>query len=361
MYITAKDEIKSTGKEIQVYISIDSVKEGKYRTLFEDLKMRGIGFYVMKKNPEILANDFFVKMSLEYATKASIGIVLLDDDVISSDELYGFSMLECGILLTKKLFLLKGEFNATSMDIFQKSPVRDVQMSNPDEIVEAIDKYLTLPKNIFRCREIDQFAQNRISYIRFLLLIDCRYSTINKIYQRLRNILDDFSLDDTYALLEKSISTGLTLFHFGKKDHMTKPIFWPYMDETKLLMIDFPVRSALNKIHMYNKENGELRDDIDDNDIISSMKMEFIIPNHELLGVSFQAFIQIEDNTILPKDIKSFLLADGIKEEYIHVIKKNDKARIYFPIILAEDQMKMENIDYLKEEYGEVCSYFYPK
>lgn len=146
--------------------------------------------------------------------------------------------------------------------------------------------------------------------------------------------------------------------HFGKLQLLNRGDFWPYFDEMNDLLIDFPVKSVVNKIKILKKE---FEDNNEDSDVVATIKMEFIIPNNEVLGATFKPYFQIDNNEIKPNDIIELLRDDDVTEESICVVKENSKRRIYYSMNVDEKRLENELRTDLEEIYGKMSNYVYPK
>lgn len=359
MYIAHREEIKDELGDITVYISVTESKASLVESFINDIKLEGFKVHVFVKNSSNFENLHLVNHANEMLLKADVGIIVLDDLCLTDQKMNEFTMYEAGILISKKLYLFNADLSKEAIDLFSKSPIRDVQLSNQKSIISALGKYITLPRNLFNDKEVDLYAKDRIFYIKFLVMMDIRYASVKKIFKRLSRINDDITEEgQALSMLEDSMTTGVTVIFFGRKDHLTNDSIWPYKAEMKILERDFPVRSVLNKVKVFKKSFEE---ENEDQDVVATMKLEFVVPNHEILGVSFQAFFQLEETEILPNDIINILVADGIPRDNITVHEHGEMTRVYYPLYVDNNRRVIEAIDEMKEKYGPMSNYFYPK
>lgn len=359
MFLASKREIRNPGKRLLLYISLNESKLEECREFLDELDKYGFNYYLYVKSKENLDNDFLVEKSIYNCLKADVGIIVLDDETLNDPQMYNYTMHEAGVLIGKKLMLYNGGLSLESLNLFSKSPIRDVQLASKENIIEAVKNFITLPLNIFKDESIDCYTRNRIFYVKFVVMLDLRYNSLLKIYERLSKVRDDITLNDVYTMLEESVMTGIRVLHFGQKISFENIGYWPYHQEMKRLDLDFPLRSMFSKIKTFKKiECGEK---VDPTDLVGSIKMEFVVPNNEILGVSFLPFFEIQDNDITPSDLVTILVDDGLKKEQI--VKKivDDKVRVYFPLNIEDGRLFYDAKDDVKEEYSETVNYFYPK
>ena len=347
MYITLKEEFKEN-KNSFIYISVYEKDIDKYQSFIDEIKIEGFNYFLFVKNEINVNNKYLVEQSIEMLKKSDIGILILDDNLIFNSELYRYTILEAGILIDKTLMICS-DLSNDGVKKFMESPIRDIELSNRKMILKAIEEHLFLPTDLFKNQDIDAYTRNRIFYDRFIVMLDIRYKIINKLYKRL-NRVEEVTLKETFDKFSESVKTGTTFISFGKKSHLDNPYLWPYYEELKPLEIDFPVRHVVNKIMVMPKG---IEDENEDEDVVATIKMEFIVPNNNLMGASFQPFFEVDG--INPDLLIEALVDDGIS---IDDIRKYDN-RIYFPINCND--MTTEVLDELKEKYGNNCCFIYPK
>lgn len=360
MYITLKEEIKDASKDLFYFISVAKASSEKILFFLSELDSRGIRYFLSLKCEENLNNPVYLKLCEENIKRASVAIMILDDVMICTPEFLNLTMYECGIVTAsaKKIYLVDNGISAKAMnEIFVQLPINSMQLSNFTDVVATIDKYRTLPKNLFEKREINEYANGRIFYIRMIVMMDIRFGSLKKIYDRFSGY-GDVTMKDILDELEQDISTGLTFMHFEKEERRNHVCLWAYRDETVTVCRDFPVRNAFNKIKVFN---SSFQNKSKDTDVVATLKMEFILPNNEMLGTTFKPFLQIDDNTIMSNDLINMLLDDGVSMDTIKVVKVGGVVRVYYPLNLGNHNMECDINDELSLKYGKTANYVFPK
>jgi len=360
LYIALRDEIREYSKENRYYISVTSNLLPSINHYINELESRGIKYYLSVKSKDNLSNVFFTRMCEQNIKKSGKAILLLDDETLNDKESYNFAMYESGLIMSeeKTLFLVNYMSKEVINTLFINSPIKNAQLSTFEGVFKEVDKFIMLPKNLFNNQKIDAYSSKRIFYIKLLTMLDIRYGGLKKIYERLKERESDIEISDVFSMLEESVSTGVKLMHFGKLQLLNRGDFWPYFDEMNDLLIDFPVKSVVNKIKILKKE---FEDNNEDSDVVATIKMEFIIPNNEVLGATFKPYFQIDNNEIKPNDIIELLRDDDVTEESICVVKENSKRRIYYSMNVDEKRLENELRTDLEEIYGKMSNYVYPK
>lgn len=366
MYLASKQEIKDDREKVNVFISIDKKGYDKIKELIQDISDIGLSYSIIIHDENNISNDLYGEYVFQNIKKASNVIIAINSDAMSKQEYLNASMLEAGyaIGLGKKVYIMDDGTVKDVQNIFNGLPINHSQLSDYKNILKDIENKQTLPKVLFNNPSIDKYVKNRIFYISLLVMMDIRFGEIDFIRKRLGE--DNF--EKVYETLETSIKVGTTVLHFGGCRSYDSPEIWPFKEETNDLLLDYPVRSALSKIKIFKSFNNENTNNSsidsslnEDTDIIGTIKMELLIPNHDLLGVSFKPFIEIIDNNITANDIKALLKSDGVDEESIFVKKHGDNIRVYYSISANDNRLVSELDENLVNEYGKTCNYVFPK
>ncbi len=361
MYIALRKEIKNRNNNNLLFVSFSKEEAENLSDFIDVIKSKGINYFLAIHSNDNIYNPIYAMLCNDNLFKAKSGLIILDDNTLFNQDYFNMVMYESGVILgqSKNLYVLNNNISKDGMEKYIKSPINIVQLTNKEKVIEAIDKSEYLPKNLFSDDEVNKYSKDRIFYISLLVMMDIKLGTVKKIQKRLNTILDEeISYKDALKSLEDSLSTGVTVLNFGKSEIFKSPGLWPYEKETEILEKDFPVRSAFNKIKVFKSDFNNAEGDTD---IVATIKMEFIIPNNEVLGVSFKPFFQIEDNSIIPNDVIELLVSDGLNKESIKVMPHNDNYRIYYTMNCDNGSMNCDIIESLKNKYSQTCNFIYPK
>lgn len=366
MYLASKQEIKDDREKVNVFISVDKNGYDKVNDLIQDISDMGLSYSIIIHDENNISNELYGEYVLQNIKKANNVIIAINASSMSNQAYLNASMLEAGysLGLGKKVYIMDDGSVKDVQNIFNGLPINHSQLSDYKNILKDIENKQTLPKVLFNDPSIDKYVKNRIFYISLLVMLDIRYGEIEFIRDRLEQ--DDF--EKVYEILESSIKVGTTVLHFGGYRSTDAPEIWPFKEETRDLLLDYPVRSSLSKIKIFKSFNNESLDkgnsgnnSNENTDIIGTIKMELLIPNHDLLGVSFKPFIEIVENNITSNDIKALLRSDGIDEESIFVKKHENKIRVYYSIRSNDNRLVSDLDENLVSEYGKTCNYVFPK
>lgn len=367
MYITQKNELNDSTNGGIVYISVsESANDSQEIIDFKDeLSSMGYKYFLNVINKNNINDISFLQQSKYMMSRGIYGIVVLDDQIINDPDLLKAAMFECGFLQNSGKLLMINKLSQESFKKFNELPIRQHQLSSIDEVLKKMRSYIVLPLDLFENKDIDKYSAERIFYIKFIANLDIRYGSIRKILERFNDDDEESNItyDDVLRYLSESIRTGLTFICFGKKDHLTNEKLWPYKDEMKVINKEFPVRSCFNRVQAFAKDL-EVKDGVnanEDTDVVASLVLEFVVPNHKVIGTSFQPFFEvIPSGGITSDEIIEILVSDGVDKDDIRDI--NHK-KIYFPFSGKGAYYTTDNFDDpdLQKKYGKKICFFYPK
>lgn len=365
MKLTQRNELKDYMSEFFIYVSIPAAllrgENTKYKDMLREFDNKGLSYYKFEKSPESVKDPIKIAEADDMLAKAVMSVIVLSDETLQNDDENVFTMYEAGVSIKKKLYFVNELSDSVLDKEFAHTPVRDVQLSDVNAVKECVFERINLPKDLYDDANVNYYAQKRILYVRFNALLDVKLGVLRKIMSRFNEDADeDETCNETDALsmLEQNLSAGTTLFNFGKDLHlkMVEDELWLYKGEIYSKKLDFSyygeyakskggdcMKCECPKVKVVNsKSQDELSEALDEDVVAATLEMKFACPNHEVLGVSFLPFLQINSGFVQASDVLQILADDGIcvngEGSDVCIVDKRDgnKPRIYF-LLNVED------------------------
>lgn len=238
------------------------------------------------------------------------------------------------------------------------TPIRQTQATNDiSELIVQIEQTHTFKKNFFRDRTIALYGNSRVYYSEMSVLINIRKEVLDSVLKRIQ-LLDDDGIQtriDVMKLFQKEIHFGINLYRFGKDCFIKHPYYSAYVDESQIL------RQDCNSINYDNRFNL-LSQNI--NNASFAIKVDFIIPIHEVLGSAIKPYMEISKNSVIRRNdlinILRYESNEEIFDQKLDVVSESrgKTNRVYFNLYFDDDNMLMECND---EIIGAKCNYIYAK
>ena len=358
MHIAHKEEIHDATRDVLYYISVSEKSKLKIRPYLNELYARGLEYFLAVKSKNDLENPVMMRLCEENIKKASVAIFVLDDEMMAVPEFLNLTLFECGVISScqKEVYLVN---NSTDKEkfiaAFNELPIREMQLTSFEAVIEDIDSRRTLPQNLFAEKAVNEYANERIFYIRMLISLDIHYGSLEKIYNRLEG---GETMEYILERIQRDVSAGLTFFHFEKAERRGHACMWPYRDEMQTLCLDFPVRNSFPKLKLCKMS---FEDENEETDIVATYQLELVLPNNELLGSSFKPFLMVGNSIILASDLEDMLVREDVARDAIKVVKQDRVKRVYFPLSVNGHNLDCEIDEKLLENYGKTCNYVFPK
>lgn len=239
-----------------------------------------------------------------------------------------------------------------------KTPIRQMQATNsiPD-LIAQIEQTRAFKKSFFSDRTVALYGNSRVYYSEMTVLMNIRKELVDGILQRLQ-ILDDDEIQtrsDVLKLLQKEINFGVKLHRFGKDCFINHPYYSAYTAESQVLDMDCNALNQDNRFSLLSQNaNGNAY----------AIKVDFIIPNHEVLGVAIKPYMEINKNSPIRKsDLVNLLKTESSQEVFeqkldAKLVSLDRTERLYFNLYFDDDTMLIACND---ENIGSSCNYIYAK
>lgn len=238
------------------------------------------------------------------------------------------------------------------------TPIRQMQATNNiGELVAQIEQTRAFKKSFFRNREVAYYGNARVFYSRLSVLFNIKKDVIDSIFNRLMLLNDDEirTKGDILNLLHREVNFGMKLFRFGRTCFIEHPAYTAYRNEAVVLDIDCNAINADNRFSL-------LSQNINNSSFL--VKVDYILPNHEVLGVSVKPYLEISKNSVIRKgDLLNFLKHENGEEIFNNKLDVTCEStpkteRIYFNLYFEDDNMLVSCND---EKLGKTCNFLYAK
>ena len=239
-----------------------------------------------------------------------------------------------------------------------KTPIRQMQATNSiSDLIAQIEQTRPFKKSFFNDRAVALYGNARVFYAEMTVLMNIRKELVDSILQRLQILEDDEvqTRSDVLKLLQKEINFGVRLHRFGKDCFIQHPYYSAYLDESNVLNMDC---NALNQDNRFSL----LSQNVNGNGY--AIKIDFIIPNHEVWGVAEKRNMEINKTPPIRKeDLLNILKMESTQEVFdskldAKLISSDKTERVYFNLYFDDDTML---IDCKDEDIGKTCNYVYAK
>ena len=239
-----------------------------------------------------------------------------------------------------------------------KTPIRQKQATGDvSELIRQIEETRVFKKSFFANRDIAYFGNARVFYSELSVILNIRKEVVDGILERLK-LLDDDEIEtrgDVLELLHKELNFGIRLHRFGKSCFTEHPLYSAYVAEAEMLNMDCTPINSYNRFTLLsqNLNNGSY-----------AVKVDFILPNHEVFGVAFKPYIEVGKNSAIRKgDLLKLLEQESTREIYEEkldatVVPTEKTQRVYFNLYFDDDQMLVGCDD---GEIGKTCNFVYAK
>ncbi|MBO5713505.1 MAG: hypothetical protein J6R88_04840 [Clostridia bacterium] len=352
-------------QQIDASVVIVALEEDKLSVtdFMTELNVVGLNYVLLTKNKSIENDYWYWRASEEALKKAGCIIVVMTKAFFApeNEERRKAVWYEVGVMEARGLSVIpymlgidKSEWDG----YLTTTPIRQKQATgNFGDLIKQIEASRLFKKNFFTDRNVAFYGNSRVFYSEISVLFNIKKEAVDNILARLR-LLEDEDMDTSQEILNilhKEIHFGIKLHRFGKTAFTEHPYYSVYEKEAEILNIDCAPQNTYNRFTLLsqNLNNGSY-----------AVKVDFIFPNHEVFGVAFKPYMEIQKNSPIRKgDIFKILELETTKEVFENkldaVCVPTDKTqRIYFNLYFDDDQMLFECND---EEIGKTCNFIYAK
>ena len=237
-----------------------------------------------------------------------------------------------------------------------KTPIRQKQATDDcEKLISTIEQSLSLRKKFFTDKSISRYGNARVFYSKLSVILNIEESLVEEMYRRLCALNDDEikTQNDVLMLLHKEINFGIKLYKFGKECLTEHPYYTSYREEGLVLNYDCLSMKSQNRFILLSQEanNGYF-----------PIRIDLLIPNHEILGVSFKPFMEVQKNSVIMKnDLLDLIRRENEESSDIMdpVFENTPKTnRVYFNLFFGDELLLVNCSD---SNLGKRCNYIYAK
>lgn len=341
MYIYSRESIKNSeiigDKMLLTYLYED---EEKVSSLIKKLDNRGICYRAIAKSNLVCKKNSYISDIEFQIDNSKIAVIVLSEAFFDerNKELQSITWYEIGYLLgqKKKIALYFIDIDNSSLaEKLYKTPIRQIQgCNNEEELIKFINANNIMENLFYVDEDINRYASKRISYCKLTAVFNIYKSNILEMTKQLSKFGDDFEANTVLNMFLQDLVCGVTVTSFNKKNAINE-MFIPYLAETNIIMKDFPVNFQYSKPELLDYSSAE--------DIFATIKADFIIPVHSLLGVNFKPFIAFKRKSKFKSEFMIHILEKNYNsndlENYDIFIKNDDHLqRVYFLLDMAESE-----------------------
>jgi len=358
MFIYSQEPLSSNeAKAKQLYITYLKSDEENAACVLNALATRGTSYTAVMKGIEECSKNDYVKSTCDIMDACRVSVVMLSRELFlkENEDMQNLFWYEVGYMSSKGvkivLFFLDIPKNERN-DYLTTTPVRQVQgTDNVDELIELLDSMRVEEKIFYSDPEVNKYASKRISYVKLTSLFNIYKKDIEKIYNTLCDMDEDVE-DENEVLNEllAELRCGCTVMRFNHEEKLGVEVE-PYYPEVHTIKRDYPIKQHYIKPSVINSSASP--------DIYATIRAEFILPIHSLLGVTFKPFLSIKRiSRFKAEHIKDIILHNANHETEnrdIAFYKAEKEQRIYF-------LFEVDTVDSHEEfnEYGDKLNHLWP-
>ena len=363
MLLVEKQRI--TEQQIDANVIITAMEEDKLSVteLMTEFNVVGLNYIFLTKRDGV-QNDFWYWRTCEENLKKAGCLVVVMSRAFFADEnrdRRDAFWYEVGVMEARGQSVIPYmlDIDRSEWDSFlTKTPIRQKQATGDiAELIGQIEETRVFKKSFFRDRDIAYWGNSRVFYSELSVIFNIRKEVVDGILERLK-MLDDDEIEtrvDALELLHKELNFGIRLHRFGKSCFTDHPLYSAYVAEAEVLNMDCTPVNSYNRFTLLsqNLNNGSY-----------AVKVDFILPNHEIFGVAFKPYVEVGKNSAIRKgDLLRLLEQESTKEIFDTkldaVVVPTDKTqRVYFNLYFDDDQMLVDCGD---EKIGKLCNFVYAK
>jgi len=363
MLLVEKQRI--TQQEIDASVVIVALEEDKLSVtdFMKELNIVGVNYVLLPKSENVDSDYWYWRACEAALKKASCLVVVMSKAFFApeNEERRKSFWYEVGIMEARGQAVIPYmlDIDKSQWDAYlTTTPIRQKQATGSfSDLIKQIDETRIFKKHFFSDRNVAYFGNSRVFYSEISVLLNIRKEAVDAILNRLK-LLDDEDINTTQDILEllhKEIHFGIKLHRFGKPDFTEHPYYSVYKAEAEILDLDCTPSNAYNRFTLLsqNLNNGSY-----------AVKVDFIFPNHEIFGVAFKPYMEINKNSPIRKgDLMKILEFETTREIFdtrldAKCVPTEKTQRVYFNLYFDDDKMLLPCND---EVIGETCNFVYPK
>jgi hypothetical protein len=269
-------------------------------------------------------------------------------------------------------FILESPGEDSMRNFLQDKPIAYVQgASNAEDLLKSVKKLNLAVELYFKNPEIDKYVIRHIKHVRITVIMNIRRNTLRGIWEspswnKDQDQGEDYIKSMTDALFE-DLKTGATVMRFGKQEVLSHPAYMPYINEGGMIYFNSPAQYDKTTKPKPVNENESANVEQTENEIVTTIRMEFTIPVHEILGTTFKPFLSLSIRSIWKLEhIVELVHADNdagglFDPDTIKAFRDKNENKIYFLLPLDKNKCVVDAGDEARERYGRQSNFIFPK
>lgn len=335
------------------------------------LDTAGYIYYLLEMTPESCQELYFQYDAEEKIQKAECAIFIYspiyqNKKYLACQQMFYYIM---GRIESRQKevypFLLNMESKKMKDSLRGKPKFVETQWTNSTQTVINQIKKLKVSKELY-------FKDNPSLNTQVLPRIkQVKITAILHIYQDILKWAWDEGMDDIHSEFDESserrmiddlyrnLKVGAIVIRFGKAETIMQPAFSPYLPESRIILFDSPAHYDKTILPKPIEGSGfNLVSDATANErkISSTIRLEFLVPVHDILGTSFKPYILISKESYWKRNHLLALIKDTmVNESTIKSIDKENKLYFLLPIYTIDPGQEINDM------VGMNCNFIYPK
>lgn len=344
---------------------LDNEQERVNECILNSLENAGYRVHTLEINLENCCDLHFLFDAHEKIKNAACGIFVfshnLDEDIylICRQTFYYVMGMMGGKKKNIYPFSLSNEPGEIN-NLLKGTPISDLHGINE---VEKLLVKLKIPREIyFKDPELNKLVMKRIKRVKITATLSIKRDTMKWIWEHgwkkeKKKFNDELKtmIDELY----EGLRVGASIIKFGKYSTIRQNPFIPYFAESELLYIDSPAqydKGILPKpiedfefYSRYGKSNAN---------IATTIRLEFIIPVHDILGTAFKPFVMIKSKKYKwKKEHLNIILTNHDSNNHCIKVNEGIDEKVYFLLPMTTTNHGQE-IDAM---YGTDCNTLFPQ
>jgi hypothetical protein len=302
----------------------------------------------------------------------SKALLKAENDICRQMMFYEFGQME-GQRSDIYPFLLDASSNDLEQ-LFKGMPVANVQgVDSLEKILAALAATKVPKERYLEDLALNNLVAQRIKHVRLTVIFDIWQSTLRTIWcddeigwGEPGGSFDEKAIETMIESLFDDLQVGALVVRFGKKETIEQEPFFPYLEESGQILFDSPAQfeKTTSPKHLEYDLEKPLFDS--DDSILTTIKLEFHIPVHDILGSSYAPYLSVKHKSRWKTQQLQLLLAESGKglaggfsltADEMHAQRGARESRLYF--ILPGPTVALD--DDLVSSYGKTCNYIFPK
>jgi hypothetical protein len=347
--------------------------------LMEPLRAQGFAARLVLHEPEHCQSLPFVNELRALMAESRCGIMVFSRALLQEQYRPCHQMLfyEYGLLEGQGAQVYPLLLDATANElkpIFSEKPLANVQgVADLAQICEQLQALHQPRECYFANPELNNLVLERVRHVQLTVIVDIWRSVLldiwtaaPKLWAREKTAYDQ---DVEQLMLDKlfeHLRLGVQVLRFGKQETFVQEAFAPYLPESVAIEFDSPAQFDKTIEPKRMEYEHEIQAAGATDIIARTLKLEFVVPVHDVLGTSYMPYLEIKLRSPWKiEHLKQLLIQSGrglaggivLNPEDCMSQECSEVYRLYF--LLPAPTVDVD--EPLRAHYGRRCNFIYPK